>query len=1420
MAQFLNQEPNPQEKGSAKGATLKPAPARIDWNDAGDDGLKALERASLLAQAKTPATTAAESFASGMGNSIIAAAIRKASAPAFVPEQGFDAKKQLSTDSRVKLYTPNQEEIDYLHGAVSLEDYNYRIQQMLDQRHRDRLMADNTIAGFAGAIAGDSPFILAPMSAAGIAGRTGLAVRTAIRAADVGTAVYAQDQLGQSAAVTALVAGVAGLDQLWDIRRAVRASTIAASTTRAAETTPNTATATSRTAPEEVATSRNGVDSPADPFNVQADSAAAAKTTDGLPEGLSLNVLDDVEHHAYSGVRVPGIEVEVNRGDKLVGVVQAYRVGDDLQVAHAWVDKSLRSKGVGASMYKALVKRATDAGYGNLLSDSSVTASAQQMWRKLGATKTKDFKELTDGIEGQRYAVSADEKSPLFTLDLKRPVFDLDAPTTRTARDVNVTGVGEGEEILTKALDEPIQVRRNNTTTVNMKAQDVVRFLKTSEHLSKGQKAILDTLGDAVRDIDFRLVAGSSNRSHYSFPLVSRTDRGFVSLRAPKKANGSTWTTVGDALRAMDADTSRVAVHELIHAATTRALKRNPEIASKLEEVRAAIAADSTLSDKLKYYASDVHEMLAGLGDSPEWVEYLSRTQSPTGRSMLRQIGEYIMNALGIRTKGSALEDVLDAYEDAVKWTVKDYAEQVQSFRSESFQDLADTSVKNEALRAQTMMDTAKRKLATMFSLYDNIAEGSEDLARLLVSDATAVGGRKPSVVDFKRNLTLEMDASASVVEDAILGALKAKGVGFIDRFFHRGNFRAARADLEGRLGRYLDSAYSAEVNGRPVPLPDSDLVPLVEAYRNSGWASKWHDHMTAAGLVDDGTLIKSDYYFPRQYSYDKMRQGIANGRSLDNYRDLFRQALRDVYPSMEPEVVQRVAKEMVDGIYNGRSSASGPMWKQLINGMGNDEVVMAMRNAGVDESAIQSFLAGNVRESGSTSPAKNLRQRTRFNMDKEYIVDGQVMRMQDLMDTDVAKVMHGYTNRMSGRVGMAYAGVSDLKTLETMINESKHALADSGKWEKTVNDTIDFILGGAPADAGQMPDLLRAAGNMANATMLKNSGLYQLTDTALALKEFGMSRVLRSMREQPWFKEGAVAIRTPDMASRLDAILRGSIQKEMRFRWLNTYADDNLDLTRQASWFNVTQNVGQAARHVNGMSMVHRLQVNLNSGIVADELQQMFKGDAEAFKRLERFGLTREIADRAIAANKANPGAMFQPDLQMQVEVVGTRMMDYLVQQVRTGETSHFAQFNPIGKVIVGYQSFALAATNKILRRELNDAGWIGVAHIMAYQFPLMLLATMAKHGMDGKEVDTQKLIAESVMGMSAIGGISLLQDIFTGDSPRHSLASMGYVTGLLGAVQALATGDMDIQTFTKQVPLIQEFAPTRAIINNFGDD
>ncbi|QBP32943.1 internal virion protein with endolysin domain [Shigella phage Buco] len=1261
MAEFLNKEADPQEKVSAKGALPTTPQKTVEWDNTTDLGTGALERASIAAQAQIPAATMADSFAAGVGNSIIATAVRKADSPQFNAEPGFDAKQFTVNDPNMKYYKPNGDEIEYLHDSVSPDDYNYRVEQMLEQRDRDRIMGENIIPGVAGSILGDAPMLVAPMAAGGVAGRVGFAVRTAIRAADVGSAVYASDQLGQSDAVVALVAGMAGLDQLFDVKRAMRA----------------------------------------------------------------VKMVDDA-------VEVP-------------------------------------------------VTARTDA---------------------------------AAGVTGYSKEVEATAPAP--------KGFDPDAPTTRAAKDVEAPAREPMESVRAKAFDNPVLVKPGQATRANISASSLVEHLRTSPHLPAGTRAILDSIEAAIPDIRVELSANTNQISRYTMRtnrITGETNDSII-MRASKNAKGKTWNTVGDALDALDDDTAKVAVHELIHAATARVLD-SPEGAehlARLNGLAQSIASRGNLPESLKYYAHSAHEMLAGLANSPEWVQYLAKTPAAGNVSALRKFGEYIMQALGIKSRGKALDEVLDTFEDVVNARVKRVGD--TNFRSIALGEMSYYAP--NAQGSQRMLDDMKQKFAANFALYDNIAQGNKDLADLLVSDGAAVGARKPSVVDYKRNLTLEMDAAASVVEDAVVSAMANRGVGFMDRFFQRPRFVQARRELEDKVARYLDDAYDAEVNGRPVMTPDSEIAPIVAAYQKSGWAGKWHDHMTAAGLVEDGKLVRSDYYYPRQYSYEKMRQAISNGRTLDDFRDLFRQAIRETYPSMDSETVQKVAREMTDGIYNGRSGAQGPMWKQIVNGLSNDQLAAAMKQAGIPDADITAFMTANARESGATSPARNLRQRSRFNMSKEYVVNGQPMRMADLLDTDLSRVMHGYTNRMSGRVGMAYAGVQDLKTFENMINEGKHSLADPAKWEASVNDTIDFLLGGVAGGANnQLPEILRAAGNLANATMLKNSALYQITDTALAMKEFGMARVLRSMKNQPWFKEGEVALRNPDMAARLDSILRGSLQKEMRFRWLSTYADDNLDLTRSSHWFNVSQNFGQAARHANGMSMVHRMQVNINSGIVMDEIKSMLNGDASAFKRLERYGLDRQVADQAIAANARNPGAMLPPDLQMQVEVVGSRMMDYVVQQVRTGETSHFAQFNPVGKLIVGYQSFALAATNKILRRELNDAGWIGLAHIAAYQFPMMLLMTQAKYAMDGKkDTDTSKWIADSVMGMSMLGGLTMIQPLFTGETPRHSLAATGYVANLLGLLQEVASGNLDAKGLSQRLPLIQEFAPTRAIINNFGDD
>lgn len=1241
MAQFLNQEANPTVKGSAKGTVELQPQAKMDWNDATDMQVSALERAAIQASGKTPAVTAGQSFAAGVGNSIIAAALRKASSPSFDTDYGWDTKKVLPNDSTVRALAPNQDEIEYLHGAVSQDDYKYRISQMLEQRERDSTMSQNMLAGIAGSVVGDAPTLLAPFAAAGVAGRAGMVIRAGIRAADVATAYYAQDQLGQSAGVTALIAGVSGIDQLYDICK-------------------------------------------------------------------------------YS---------------------------------------------------KAGIK-AADAAAG-----------------------VKPVKE--------------------------QPRFDPDAPTKRTAPDTvatvrtDVAATDNTTTIFATPLKKPIQVLKGQQAKVTVRTGDVLKYLAKSDVLDDAQKQLLGTLRGLVDDIPMNIVGDTDVRSKFSVKAGAPS----ITMRAGKSSKGKTWNTVGDAISSIDSSTAKVAVHEMIHAATVKALRSEaPEAVAarkQLQDLSTALSQRTDIPKNVRYFTNSPEEMLAGLADSKEWVQYLDSVKVGE-KSLLRQMTESIMRAMGFKGNGTALAKTLDAYESIIRVAQEDAG--LTRFRSTTME--YGENLPNTDAGAQTLLDRTKKKFAQNFALYDNIAEGNKDLADLLVSDGAAVGARKPSVTDFKRNLTLEMDAAASIVEDAIVSHLKnTNGVGMLDRFFHRSKFINERKAVEDKLAKYLDSAYDAEAAGRAVPVPPEDIAPIVKAYKESSWATKWFDHMKNSGMLDEtAELTRSDWYFPRQYSYEKFRQGLRDGNSVNQYRDLFRQALRDLYPEMDADTVGRVAREMVNGIYEGRSPAAGAQWKQLINGMTNDELISAMRNAGVDSDTINSFMKQNVQGGNATKTIKNLRSRNRFNMTKEYMVDGKTMRLGDLMDTDVAKVMHGYTNRMSGRVGMRYAGIEDMKLLEDMINEGKHTVANSDRWEKHVNDTIDFLIGGSPNDA-DLPEYIRAASNLANATMLKNSALYQITDMALAMKEFGMARVLRGMGKQEWFKQGAAVFKDKNMSGRLDNILRGTIQKEMRFRWLNTYADDNLDLTRSSNWFNITQNIGQATKHVNGMSMVHRAQVNLTSGLVADELKAMLNGSVDSVKRLERWGLDPDLAKRMQEANKANPGKMLPPDLQIQLEVVGTRMMDYVVQQVRTGETSHFAQFNPVGKVIVGYTSFAVAATNKILRHELNDAGWIGLAHIMAYQFPLMLLAVKAKEGLDGKFSDNKKLISDAVINMSALGGISLIAPIFTGEKPRHSLASMAYVTSTLGLLQQVASGNADAQAISKQLPLIQEFAPTRAIINNFGD-
>jgi len=381
---------------------------------------------------------------------------------------------------------------------------------------------------------------------------------------------------------------------------------------------------------------------------------------------------------------------------------------------------------------------------------------------------------------------------------------------------------------------------------------------------------------------------------------------------------------------------------------------------------------------------------------------------------------------------------------------------------------------------------------------------------------------------------------------------------------------------------------------------------------------------------------------------------------------------------------------------------------------------------------------------------------------------------------------------------------------------------ADIDKWTKQVDDAIDSLMGYAAG--GDTPDALLAAGYLSNSTLLKNSGLYQLQDLALSTKELGMRKVFRAMAQAGVNKVFRQEIgKDTELASRLNDALNGSIKNDLRFKWLHTYAEDNTDLTRSSAIVGTLRNTAQAAHTVNGLRAAHSMLVNLNSGILRDSIISALKGGEKDAALLKRFGMRDDMLERSRAAYAANPDAALPAELQTHIELVGQRAMDYLVQQTRTGETSHFAELNPVGRTLVGYQSFALAGTNKILRRGLENgfSEAMGTAVLFMHQFPLACMTIMAKYAMDGQsdQKTSSDLINDAVMSMSLMGGASIVLGMFT-NQQSGGVAALGAYNQIIDTLKSVeGKGEMTMKDASKIFPLAQEAIPLRILINNMGD-
>lgn len=1369
MVDFTRAPGNPAPaKANDKAGAAQDSTPMMDYNNATDLGIHAVDRRAVMAASSQANVSMGQSYIAGAKTSVLGGLITKLEAPDFSKDPSWNNQAALDADERVKDMRPDQEELDWLKGATSYDEYQYRWAQIPKVRTQMQQMAANPISGIAGAVVADAPSMLVPFVQEGSIGRTAAtALRVAADTYDIASSVYTADQLGQSGFANAMVAGTGVLDMAHLVSRGFSRVAL-----RADESIDRTAERAERTAAQDG--NRGATNS-----DLNADEAAHASDT-GVHPPVEPDVAATTEGKADDLVVDP---------DNPTIPTSTRDIEDDLTTHDSIPDRDVR-----------------DNGFSDLEQQSINTNQA------LAGSKPNNR-----------------QKGKVVGADL-----NMQSTMARAS----------------ERIDELAQTGR-------LPADFPPQY-----------RTLMNAIADNAADIPVRLDRKTTFRAHFQ-PGYGHVDS-HIRLAFPKAAAGKGKMTAADVIGSMDAGELRTFLHESMHAATSRQiLKAERDASSVHPSVLDAIKDMDTLRAHLKdrladevkagtvdkegahyigYYLGNNHELVAGLGDSRGgYTEFLQRHTSVTGKeSALRKLGKSILRVLGVKTaERTALVDLADAIEDLLaagaggngKLGKQALSRAAPEFTSDTMKGMTDAGRKAamnapagraESRAADAMYGQFRQKLYRFFSLRDDIARGGADTAEFadyLVADGTRIGERQESVADLKRLMKSEMDAVTAQVEKAITDKLTETGVGRLQQFFYRRNFVEARRELEQKLAHYLDYAHGEYRQGRPVEPPSADIKSVVDAYTNSGWGERWFDHMQNAGINVEGRFEKSPYYLPRRYSSDKLRRlSREKGFEQKDFVDVFSAAMRDAYPAMDRDLSRQVARTWYQGLTSAQPK-QGAMWRRAINGMSNDEFVDMLVENGVDVADAQAILEKSVFASERTgsNPQRNLRKRNELDMQKVYTSQtGRTLRLADVMDTDVSKLMNQYNNRMSGRVAFAAKGQADMKDVANRIDELRNTLPeDADGWTSKVDDTIDALMG-YPV-SGDTPDWLLASGYLSNAMMLKNSGLYQLTDLALSAKEFGMARVVRSMFQSGLFRHARVELgKDQNLHQRLHNILSGATQNDMRFRWLHTLADDNTDLTRSAYMTNLTRNLSQAAYSANGMRAIHRAMVNMNAGMIQDSIMAALGGSEKDAKLLQRFGLRSDALEQMRAAYRENPNAAFNPQLQTHLEAVGQRFMDYVVQQNRTGETSHFAEMNPVGRVLIGYQSFAMAGTNKILRRHIDNGEYLGLAMLMMYQFPMMALATYARYGADGKsdQKTTKDLIMDSISGMSAIGGASLVADLFSDNQRGGGVSMLGGANSVISTLQSVAKkGELSAQDASKLVPLAQEFIPLRILINNTGD-
>lgn len=712
-------------------------------------------------------------------------------------------------------------------------------------------------------------------------------------------------------------------------------------------------------------------------------------------------------------------------------------------------------------------------------------------------------------------------------------------------------------------------------------------------------------------------------------------------------------------------------------------------------------------------------------------------------------------------------------------------------------------------IKVQGLFDNFKTWQSFTDSMHQLGSKGKEIADRVF---GNAWEDKAMSATAFQRNFAADAQRQIKAIEQS----MTKNGLFTWDpRPSVRAVYRKQREDVGIQVQQWLHASRKHEMEfGVELPLPaDPVLRDVIETYQKSGFATEMLRRAKEAGVEGAADTFGTRNYLGIVWNYDRVRDFMRrSGKSVDDIAEAFGKQITNTIGHFAGSDAKGIGMQFLKTIQGEKTGDLALKFREWeLNGLSREEVVNTLRGAGVPEPEIlraieQSFGNPNMNSVGDVT--KSLRQR----LDWDLSEDMGGFTLAEFLEPDIHKTMERYTLEMTSRIGLAKAGFRSGGEFQRALDEVADEAFAAGKSPNEVREILDhareLALGRPIGD--QMPDTLRSLTALGSALALKNSGIYNIGEYAALAAEYGLKRVVREF--VPMLKKSSIANMTKQEAEELQDIITGRLVADGRFRPVVSYMEDNFEGAVDSIHESI-QYSAQSVRFLNGSEAIRRHQVKIFAGLYQKRLEAAINGSKEARDLLLKEGLPEDVLANTARDFKRYGWNMEQwnPSTLDEISTHALSMADTSVLALRRGERPMLMDTN-VGKTIFPFMSFVFAAHNKLLRRQYNRDGVLGVARIMTYQAPLAVVSAAAANVAGGKEWDAD--LGNGVpKAMSSLGLATIPWDLiyrgrmgggFTGFAPINSTVELASIPDTPRGV-------------VENIPFLSVFLPVNLMLSAF---